>query len=269
MSKLLSHPEALVNTVQRLALEAGDITLQYYDETGFQGAEEKGDGSPVTLADREAEAHIIKGLKDITPDIPIVGEESHHLLENIDLSTQEYFWLVDPLDGTREFVSGGPEYTVNIALIRNGEPIMGVIAAPVKGEVYLGHVEYGAARWLEETDVLKEIRVRSVPRTGYTAIVSKNRGDGPEMKDYLAKFKIEKVLRRSSSLKICAIALGKADLYPNFGITCEWDLAAGHAILKAAGGNIFDLKGEVLSYGHLSRGFKNPDFIAAAEFPEV
>ncbi len=265
MSKLLAHPEALLNIVQRIALGAGDITLNYYSEAGYQGAEVKGDGSPVTQADREAEAYIINGLKEISADIPVVGEESHHLLDDVDLGG--YFWLVDPLDGTREFVKGGEEYTVNIALIHKGEPILGVIAAPVIGEVYLAHRDLGAARWLEETDTLKSIRTRDVPARGNIVIVSKSRGSGTAMDQLLDNFKVDKKISRASSLKICAVACGKADIYPNIGETCEWDLAAGHAIIRAAGGDIFDMQGHVITYGHKDRSFINPPFIAAREFP--
>jgi 3'(2'), 5'-bisphosphate nucleotidase len=265
MSKLFNHPEALLNTVTRIALEAGEITLKYYDEAGYQGAEIKGDGSPVTKADKEAEAYIVGELQKISKDVPIVGEESYHLLKDVDLSGR--FWLVDPLDGTKEFVAGGEDYTVNIALIENGEPVLGIIAAPVLGEVYMGHRDLGARRWLEDTDNSKEMRVRDVPPAGYTAIVSRSRGNTPEMEQFLDQFKISKRISRGSSLKICAVADGRADIYPGLGLTCEWDLAAGHAILKAAGGNIFTLDGEQISYGHINRKFLNPNFIASKEYP--
>lgn len=254
-----------MNTITRIAVEAGNITLKYYDEAGYQGAEVKGDGSPVTKADREAEAYIVTALQDIAADVPVVGEESYHLLKDVDLSGR--FWLVDPLDGTKEFVAGGEDYTVNIALIENGEPVLGVIAAPVLGEVYMGHRDLGARRWNDETDNTKEIRTRIVPSSGYTAIVSRSRGSTPEMEEFLEQFKIAKRISRGSSLKICAVADGRADIYPGLGLTCEWDLAAGHAILKAAGGNIFTMDGQQVSYGHIDRKFLNPNFIAAREFP--
>lgn len=265
MSKLFDHPEALVNTITRIAIEAGNITLKYYDEAGYQGAEIKGDGSPVTKADKEAEAYIIEQLQAMAPDVPIVGEESYHLLKDVDLSGR--FWLVDPLDGTKEFVAGGEDYTVNIALIENGEPIMGVIAAPVLGEVFMGHRDMGARKWSDDNDSYKDIRVRTVPARGYTAIVSRSRGNTPEMQTFLEQFKLDKTISRGSSLKICAVADGRADLYPGLGLTCEWDLAAGHAILKAAGGNIFTLEGQQISYGHIDRKFLNPNFLAAKEYP--
>lgn len=267
VSRLFSHPEALLNTIERLAIEAGEITLNYFDEAGFGDAQTKEDGSPVTIADKEAEEFIIAALKEIAPGVPIVGEESYTALGDGELDGQDYFWLVDPLDGTREFIQGGLDYTVNIALIHKGVAIMGVICAPALGEIFKGHVELGAVRVSDYGENQKDIRVRRVPKAGYTAIVSKSRGNTPEMDDYLSHFKIEKRISRGSSLKICAVACGKADLYPGMGPTAEWDLAAGHAIIKAAGGNIFDLSGQEINYGHMGRKFLNPNFIVAAEFP--
>lgn len=266
MSKVFSHPAALGNMVQRIAVEAGEIILDYYDESGFLGAADKDDGSPVTEADTKAEHFIIKALRDISADIPVIGEETYAGMMDADLSAQEFFWLVDPLDGTREFVRGGEDFTVNIALVQNRVPIMGVVYAPVKGELYAGHKDLGAVRWLEETNNQKEIRVRQVPKSGHTVLISHFRDYGTGLDGFLSDYKVEKIIRRSSSLKICAIAAGKADLYPGLGPTCEWDTAAGHAVLRAAGGNITDMQGNSLSYGHAERRFVNPDFVAAREY---
>lgn len=265
MSKLLSHPEALLNSVRRIAVEAGEITLDYYEESGFVGAMEKADGSPVTQADKQAEEHITQALLELFPEIPVVGEETTDG-HGVDLSGHEHFWLVDPLDGTREFVKGGPEYTVNIALIYKNLPIMGVVYAPAKGELYAAHEAVGAVRWLEETDNQKEIRVRKVPHGGHTVFISKHRDYGTKLDSFLNDYKVEKIIKKSSSLKICTIAAGKGDLYPGFGQTCEWDTAAAHAVLKAAGGDIQDFNGKTLTYGHQERQFINPDFLAASEF---
>jgi len=267
MSRLFQHPQALMNRVSRIAGEAGEITLQFYDEAGFSGTEEKTDGSPVTQADRKAEEFITASLTEIAPDIPVVAEECFAAGTAPDIAGHDFFWLVDPLDGTREFVKGGPDFTVNIALIEKGQPVLGIVYAPVRGEMYAGHRELGAFRQLEDTQTLKDIRARHVPKGGYTVIVSSNRDYGTRLDTFLADLKVEKIVKRSSSLKICAVASGKADLYPGFGATCEWDLAAGHAILQAAGGNIFDLQGQPMTYGHAGRKFENPDFIAAKEFP--
>ncbi len=262
MSKLLEHMPALCNIVRRLAIEAGDITLNYFDEGGGVFSQEKADGSPVTDADRLAEAHIIKELRAYFPDMPIIGEEAAASGETYRLEGQEHFWLIDPLDGTREFVAGSPDYTVNIALVKNQVPVLGVIYAPAHGEMYSAYGEGTAMRWLEDTGNEKSIRVRKAPRNGLIVMTSKNRA-GEEINQYLEEQKVEKIIRKGSSLKICAVAAGKADLYPGFGETCEWDTAAGHAILKAAGGSIVDFEtGAELTYGDKASGFSNPKFLA-------
>lgn len=263
--KLLQHLPALCNMVRRVAIEAGDHTLQYYDEAGC-AADEKSDGSPVTMADREAEAIIIKGLLNIMPDVPVVGEESVAAGAIPDLSNTEWFWLVDPLDGTKEFISGSPDYTVNIALIHRGVPVLGVVYAPVNGELYSGHGAGTAIRWLADNNNDKPIRVRGLPPEGLTVVSSRNHQNPAALHKFLDDFKVAKEIRRGSSLKICLIAAGKADLYPRFGLTSEWDTAAGDAVLRSAGGHIVDMKGEPLSYGHAHKKFTNPEFVASSGF---
>lgn len=265
MSKLLSHLPALCNMVRRVAHEAGEITLGHFEEGMMLSSETKGDGSPVTEADRAAEAHITKAFQEDFPDIPVVGEEAVAAGAIHDLSSSEYFWLVDPLDGTREFIAGSPEFTVNIALIKNNEPILGVIYAPAKGEMYAAHGEGTAVRWVEETGSEKEIRVRKPSRGGLVVMASKNRA-GEALDNYLAEQKVEKIIRRGSSLKLCAVASGKADIYPGLWETCEWDTAAGHAILSAAGGEVVTLDGTPLRYGLQSPHFINPSFIARSKY---
>lgn len=259
MSKLLAHPAALCNIVRRIAFDAGDMTLAYFDEGGFDNPDEKSDGSPVTVADREAEAYICKALNDVVPGVPIISEEAASRGECPSCDGAEYFWLVDALDGTRQFIAGDPEFTVNIALIHHGAPILGVIYAPVLGEMYSAHGEGTAVRWNEETEKDKPIEVRQPRREGVTVMVSKH-GDLAAVENYLEPYKVEKIIRRGSSLKLCAIAAGKADMYPRFGTTCHWDIAAGHAILIGAGGTIIDMKGQPLTYG--GAGHENPDFVA-------
>ena len=262
-NKLLQHPAALCNMVRRIAIEAGHATLAHFDESGCQDVETKGDGSPVTIADREAEEIIEKKLKEILPDVPIIGEEAAEAGKLPDLSGADYFWLVDPLDGTKEFISGSGDYTVNIALIHKGTPLLGVVYAPVVGELYAGHEPDSAIRWLEDTNAEKSIHVRRVPKQGMTVVASRNHGDGGKLDEFLNSYKVEKLLKRGSSLKICAVAAGKADLYPRFGPTCEWDTAAGDAVLRAAGGLLTTLDYQPMTYGHAGRKFLNPEFIAA------
>ncbi len=267
--KLLANLGALTNMMRRVAVEAGEITLKYFDGIEDMGAQDKADGSPVTLADQETEVFIEGKLNEITAGVPIIGEEAAALgkaPENFD--RDGYFWLLDPLDGTKEFISGGGDYTVNIALIYKGMPILGVVYAPVKGELYAGYTEQDgtrkAIRWNEETDTEKEISVRPHPIQGLTVVASKSHGDTNRLDTFLEQFKVEKLVKRGSSLKIAIIAAAKADMYPRFGPTCEWDTAAGDAVLRAAGGFVTDCDGKALAYGGSNEKWLNPEFIASS-----
>ena len=151
--------------VRRIALGAGALTLEYFD--GIQQVVHKNDGSPVTLADHAAEAFIKKGLAELTAEIPVVAEEAAGKGERVDVSGHEYFWLVDPLDATTEFIAGGENFTINIGLVKNGAPVLGVVYAPALGVLYAGYGET-ALRWSENTGKDKPIRVRRVPDAGLT-----------------------------------------------------------------------------------------------------
>jgi len=264
-SKLLEHLPALCNIVRRIATEAGEVTLEHFEDSGYQGVQTKGDGSPVTEADRAAENVIKAGLSSVLSDIPMIGEESFAAGDIPSLSESEYFWMVDPLDGTKEFISGSGDYTVNIALIRNKTPVLGVVYAPVKGEMFYGCEDGGAFRYMEDSDREKPIQVRTPPAKGLTIVASRSHGDADKMDKFLQDFKVEKLVKRGSSLKICAVAAGKADIYPRFGPTCEWDTAAGDAVLRAAGGIMTYVDGSPMTYGHADRKFLNPEFIAWSE----
>lgn len=266
--KLLSHRGALCNTVRRIAVEAGVLILEYFDGVKDMGIETKGDGSIVTRADQEAERLIEKRLLEILPDIPVIGEESFASGTRVDFSAHDFFWLVDPLDGTRAFAAGNPDFTVNIALIYKRDPVLGVIYAPESGEMYAGYFEDDgssrAVRYFEDSDTEKDMRTRALPKQGLVVMSSGYHGRNEAQEAMLANFKVKKIVRRSSSIKICVIANGKADLYPRFGPTCEWDTAAGHAILRAAGGDIRDMQGNSLKYGGDDPNLLNPEFIAAS-----
>lgn len=233
--------------------------MNHFDDSGYEGADAKSDGSPVTLADTQAQEFINKKLRDIDDSVLIVGEEN----KNPDVSNAEYFWLVDPLDGTKEFISGSGDYTVNIALIHNNDPVLGVVYAPVHGDLYAACGEGTAIRWMEDSDVERPITVRDMPHKGLTIVSSKSHGKGEALEKFLSHYKVAKQVQRGSSLKMCVIAAGKADMYPRFGLTCEWDTAAAHAILNAAGGTITDIDGNELRYGlGTNDKFLNPEFIA-------
>jgi 3'(2'), 5'-bisphosphate nucleotidase len=250
-SKLLAHPEALCNMVRRIAIEAGNLTLDYFEGFEDQAAQTKEDGSVVTAADHA-----------ILPEIPIISEEQAAAGTIPDITNHEYFWLVDPLDGTAAFLDGVAEYSINIALIKNGDPLIGVVYDPVKGELFAGCGPGTAIRWLDDTDQEKSIRTRALPAAGLTVITSRRNAHGAELEKFLENYKVEKRLSCSSALKFCRIATGKADLYPRFGETYEWDTAAGDAILRAAGASVNDLSGTPLRYGKKEAGFINPPFVA-------
>lgn len=264
--KLLAHPQALCNIIRRIAVAAGDITLQYFDEAGIDEGlyTTKPDGSPVTRADIEAEAHIIAELASMLPDVPVIAEEAYGRGEIPSLAGHDYFFLIDALDGTKQFKKGDEHYTVNIALVHKGEPVIGVVYAPAKGELYAACGSGTAVRWLADNDNEKFIKVRRPPHAGLTVIASKDHGQTTRMDAFLQSHKVAKRLSMGSSLKLCFIAAGKADLYPRFGETSEWDTAAGDAILRAAGGIITDLQGQPLVYGKHESKFLNPEFIARA-----
>ena len=254
MTALLELARALVPVCRA----AGDIELEYF----HKGAEviDKLDGSPVTLADQEAEKLIVAELRRLTPDIPIIGEESVAAGHVPDVSSGN-FWLVDPLDGTKEFITGGGDFTVNIGLMRDFRPVMGVIFAPLANELYFGadRQAYMSLKSGPET----KISVRSAPAAGLTVVASRRHGDPEAMDEFLRGRTVASMVNRSSSLKFCAIAAGQADIYPRLAPTSEWDTAAGDAILCAAGGRVLALDGKVLAYGKADRKFLNPHFVAS------
>ncbi|MDR3517318.1 MAG: 3'(2'),5'-bisphosphate nucleotidase CysQ [Azospirillaceae bacterium] len=245
----------LVPEVRAIAREAGEVILRYYkDPISF---EVKADGSPVTDADLAAEAVILPALHHLTPGIPVVAEES------FDAGARpvhgDTFWLVDALDGTRAFIEHSDEFTVNIGLVVNGHPELGVIYIPAEEQLYWA-AGPGTAAWSTRHRSEHPIATRQPAVEGLVVLTSRRHSDDRALADYLAH---QPVLRRdlfSSSLKFCLIARGMADLYPRFGATCEWDTAAGHAILAAAGGRVETLDGAPLLYG--KPGFDNPSFIA-------
>jgi len=238
---------------------AGAVELKYYRE----GAEviDKADGSPVTLADQEAEKLIFAALADIAPDIPVVGEEAVAGGAMPDISGGRFF-LVDPLDGTKEFITGGGDFTVNIALLEDFVPVMGIILAPVSDTLYYGAA--GQAFMSVQGQTEKPIAVRAAPRDGLSVVASKRHGDPERLEEFLKGMAVKELVNRSSSLKFCVIAAGEADLYPRLGPTCEWDIAAGEAILRAAGGSVTQLDGAPMVYGKQDRKFLNPEFVARA-----
>ena len=243
--------EALVPIVRA----AGAAVMEVY-RSDF-AAREKADGSPLTEADARAETLITSALLELRPDIPVVAEEA--AAGSLQAAPGRRFWLVDPLDGTREFIHRNGEFTVNVALIEDGEPVLGVILAPALGRLFLGAAGVGA--FLEEAGQRRRIHCRRPPAAGLTVVASRSHGDAAALDAFLAGRKVTALTNAGSSLKLCLIAAGEADLYPRLGRTMEWDTAAGHAVLAAAGGSVRTLAGEPLHYG--KTGLENPHFVAS------
>ncbi len=243
----------LLNLVAGLADAAGAAILAIR-KRGFQ-VEHKADRSVVTEADKAAEALIVSGLREALPDCTVVAEEEV-AAGKITAASAEV-WLVDPLDGTREFTGGGDDFAVNIGLVRSGRPVLGVVGVPATGIVFGGIVGVGA--WCQKDRVRTPIATRSPPAAGLTVVASRHHGNQAELDEYLAGRTVAEVVNFGSSLKFCRVAEGKADLYPRFGRTMEWDTCAPHAVLEAAGGAVETLDGHPLRYA--KPGWDNPYFV--------
>ena len=259
-----SEDAAIQAVFERLALSAGRVIMDVY-RSDFS-AEQKADESPVTEADRQSERVILEGLRAAFPHIACVAEEECAAGEGPSDPGRSFF-LVDPLDGTKEFVNRRGDFTVNIALVRDGVPEIGIVYAPASGRFFAGRP--GAAEALElsaEGEIVgrRRIAVReaAVPMT----IVASRSHRTPETDDFISRFEAAEIVSIGSSLKFCLLACGEADLYPRFGPTMEWDTAAGDAVLRAAGGMTSTLDGEPLRYGKRGgRDFLNPHFMAVGD----
>ena len=238
-----------------IARDAGSAIMEIY--AGEFSVELKGDASPLTCADRASHRVIADGLTAATPGIPILSEEGG------DIPYQERaewsrFWLVDPLDGTKEFIKHNGEFTVNIALVEDGRVIAGVVYVPAQDTLYFGCLEDGCWK-SNDGENLVPIEVRKADHErGLTVVMSRSH-PSPELAKYLQEIKVAEALPVGSSLKLCVVAEGKADLYPRLGPTMEWDTAAGHAIVEAAGGTVLTEDGTPLRYNKES--LLNPYFI--------
>jgi 3'(2'), 5'-bisphosphate nucleotidase len=226
----------------------------------------KADRSPVTACDEAAEAAILSGLARVLPGVAIVSEEAAGKAPPAILP--ETFILVDPLDGTRELIAGRDEFTVNVAIVRGGRPRLGIVAAPAQGVVWRGSEGQGAERLrlapgapAGAASERSAIRTRPAPRAGLVAVVSRSHLDA-ETEAFLARLPIAGRLTSGSAVKFCQVAEGAADVYPRLSTTCEWDVAAGHAVLTAAGGVLTAPDGAALGYGQIGRNFRVPAFVA-------
>lgn len=225
---------------------------------GFD-VERKSDASPVTAADRAAEAIIVAGLRQATPEIPVVAEEE--IAAGHVPPSASAFWLVDPLDGTKEFAAGQNEFTVNVGLIRDGRPALGAVAVPATNELFGGIVGRGA--WKRDKAGEQAISVRATPPEGMTVLASRYHATDNRLGSFLEGRHVAKVINMGSALKICRLAEGAADLYPRFGRTMEWDTAAPQAVLEAAGGSVRLFDGPSLDYG--KPDWANPPFVCTGK----
>lgn len=262
-------PEQLLEPVAAIAADAGRAILEVYDRA-FE-VRHKADRSPLTEADLASHRVIRDALARLTPDIPLLSEESAEIGFDIRSRWPEY-WLVDPLDGTKEFVNRNGEFTVNIALIRGHDPVLGVVHVPVSGVTYtgvVGGVVGGAVgsgatrRSAGGVPIHVPIHVR-IPCADPVRVVGSRSHANPALARYLEPLGDYELVSMGSSLKFCLLAEGEADFYPRLGPTSEWDTAAAHAVVLAAGGRIVTLEGHPLQY-NLKESFLNPEFLVIAD----
>ena len=257
--------KALLSEITRIAVEAGREIMIVYESAHDVDVEEKADGSPLTSADRNAHDLICDRLDALTPEIPLVSEES------IGLDTDERLawaclWLIDPLDGTKEFIQRNGEFTVNIALIEQGQPVLGVVHIPARRVSYFAAHRKGAWRQTE-SHAPEKIRTQSY-RGGAARMAASRSHSGQPVERFREALKARsgqpvQAVAMGSSLKICLVAEGQADVYPRLGPTSEWDIGAAHCVLNEAGGSILDCNGNQLVYN--KRDLRNPWFIAMGD----
>jgi 3'(2'), 5'-bisphosphate nucleotidase len=252
-----TQPEGMLTAAAEIAREAGRIILRFFQKEFSHRL--KADRSPVTEADMASHTFLVKALDELTPGLPVVSEEIVGIEKSIAPRTD--YWLVDPLDGTKSFLKGLPEFTVNLALMRLGNPALGVVWAPALDLMYLGHSGQGA--WRQQgTEPAARIRSRRADLNRMTVVASKDHS-GPRVKRMLERLSSPEVTNIGSSLKFCLVAEGRADLYFRDLPTMEWDTAAAQCVVEAAGGRVLDLSGEGLRYG--KPGLKNSGFVTLGD----
>lgn len=257
----------LIDPVVRLAVAAGEQILSVYRANDFV-VEYKGDESPLTEADKKSHRLIVEGLGKLS-NLPILSEEAADI-PWVERQAWTRYWLVDPLDGTKEFIKKNGEFTVNIALIDNGEPVLGVVYAPDCDTLYYGIRGAGAYKAVSRTGEVKQITVAEPPDNNQCwRIVGSRSHQTEEFKAFTARFQQSDVVSLGSSLKLCLVAEGGADVYPRFGPTCEWDTAAGQAVVEAAGGRVIDLHSRTDLRYNRTESLLNPSFVVCARTSAV
>ena len=257
----MTHPDlsAILEDIVTIAVQAGEAILEIYEQD-FEVVQ-KEDQSPLTQADLASHRIICDALAALTPDIPLLSEES----ASIDFKTRSgwsIYWLIDPLDGTKEFVNRNGEFTVNIALIENHQPVLGVVHVPVSAVTYTGVAGHGATR-RQTGNPPQAIAIR-VPCANPMVVVGSRSHANPVLTELLELMGNFELVSMGSSLKFCLLAEGKADFYPRLGPTSEWDTGAAHAVVSAAGGKIVTLAGNPLQY-NLKESLLNPEFLVIAD----
>ena len=258
----LSDYDATARALAEIALAAGPAVMEEYAKVC--ASREKADGSPVTAADERAEAIILEKLQVFAPGVAVVAEEA--AAAGAALVAPRQFFLVDPLDGTREFIARNGEFTINIGLIEDGRPVAGAVYAPALGEVWFGGKTAFVAEARLGRTLAQDCEPLQVRRATakLAALASRSHSDAAT-EAYLARLGVAERVSAGSSLKFCRVAEGEADLYPRFGPTMEWDTAAADAVLRAAGGVTLGLDGAPLRYGKLDKGLRNAGFLALGD----
>lgn len=253
----------MIGILREIAQRGADEILQVYNRSSDLAYSQKSDGSPLTEADARSHQVISSGLIEAFPTIPVLSEESQ-LTPWSERRLWERYFLVDPLDGTKEFLKRNGEFTINIALIEHGVPIAGVVHIPVSETVY--SAEKGAGAYVSQRGTSRRISAAAVPEREACVAGSRSHA-GEELSHFLAAFDAPRLVSRGSALKLCMVAEGTAHLYPRHGPTSHWDIAAGHCLIVEAGGFVCDAEGRDLRYG-ISEGTLNPPFVAGADARE-
>lgn len=261
----LPYDARLLHALAALCVEAGRAILDVYDAESI-AVRAKDDRSPVTDADERAEVILLAGLAMLFPGVAVIAEEAASR-DGVPDAAPKTFLLVDPLDGTREFLARNGEFTVNVGLIVDGAPVLGCVHAPALGATWIGAAGLGASKAMaavRETpgaEAFAPIAVRAPVEGALCAVASRSHSDAAT-EEFLERHKVAERRSAGSSLKFCLLAEGAADVYPRFGPTMEWDTAAGHAVLASAGGTVTTLDGAPFGYGKSGTGFKNGGFVA-------
>ena len=258
-SKILNNSQDLKNKIIEIISEASIAIMEIYSKS-YLGINLKKDNSPVTEADLKANKIICKKLKTLVPEVPIISEEDSNSFS--DFQASKIFWIIDPLDGTKEFINKKKEFTCNIALVEEGNPSFGFVSIPAKNLIYYGGKDYGS--YLINTDG-KRSKIKCNNYYSKIRIVASKSHLNEETKSFIEGIKEPyELIQAGSSLKFIKIAEGEADLYPRLAPTCEWDTAAAQAILEGAGGSVKEINGDNLKYG--KKNVLNPFFIAKSNF---